>query len=65
MLDLAYLDTEQLRILLLDSRGQLAEKVTSYQGTVNRAVTRAAEFFRPAVIRNCLASSEWRPNAET
>jgi DNA repair protein RadC len=53
MLDLAYLDTEQLRILLLDGRGQLVEKVSSYQGTVNRAVTRAAEIFRPAVIRNC------------
>ena len=53
MLDLAYLDTEQLRILLLDSRGQLVEKVASYQGTVNRAVARAAEIFRPAVIRNC------------
>jgi DNA repair protein RadC len=53
MLDLAYLDTEQLRILLLDGRGQLVEKISSTQGTVNRAVARAAEIFRPAVIRNC------------
>jgi len=53
MLDLAYLDTEQMRILLLDSKGQLVERVNSYQGTVNSAVMRAAEIFRPAIIRNC------------
>ncbi len=53
MLDLAYLDTEQMRILLLDSKSQLVEKVNSYQGTVNSAVMRAAEIFRPAIIRNC------------
>jgi DNA repair protein RadC len=53
MLDMAYLDTEQLRILLLDSKSQLVEKVNLYQGTANSAVLRAAEIFRPAVIRNC------------
>ncbi len=53
MLDLAYLDTEQMRILLLDAKSQLVEKVSSYQGTVNSSVMRTAEIFRPAVIRNC------------
>jgi DNA repair protein RadC len=53
MLDMAYLDTEQMRILLLDSKGQLVEKANLYQGTANSAVLRAAEVFRPAVIRNC------------
>lgn len=53
MLDLAYLDTEQMRILLLDRKSQLVEKVNSYQGTVDGAVMRAAEIFRPAIIRNC------------
>ena len=53
MLDLAYLDTEQMRILLLDAKSQLVEKISSYQGTVNSAVLRAAEIFRPAIIRNC------------
>src|SRR6266568_1671619 len=33
MLDLAYLDTEQMRILLLDAKSQLVEKVSLYQGT--------------------------------
>jgi DNA repair protein RadC len=53
MLEMAYLDTEQVRILLLDSKGQLVEKISSYQGTANSSVLRAAEVFRPAVIRNC------------
>jgi DNA repair protein RadC len=53
MLDLAYLDTEQTRILLLDARGQVIEKASMYQGTANSSVLRAAEVFRPAIIRNC------------
>jgi DNA repair protein RadC len=53
MLDLAYLDTEHMRILLLDAKGQLIEKVNLYQGTANSAVLRAAEVFRPAIVRNC------------
>src|SRR5437763_14822155 len=55
MLEMAYLDNEQMRILLLDSKGQLVEKVSLYQGTANSSVLRAAEIFRPAVIRNCPA----------
>jgi DNA repair protein RadC len=53
MLDMAYLDSEQMRILLLDSKSQLVEQVSRYQGTVNSAVLRTAEIFRPAIIRNC------------
>ena len=53
MLDLAYLDTEQTRILLLDARGQVVEKASLYQGTAISSVLRAAEIFRPAIIRNC------------
>lgn len=55
MLEMAYLDNEQMRILLLDSKGQLVEKVSLYQGTVNSSVLRTAEIFRPAIIRNCPA----------
>jgi DNA repair protein RadC len=55
MLEMAYLDSEQMRILLLDSKGHLVEKVSLYQGTANSSVLRAAEIFRPAVIRNCPA----------
>ena len=55
MLDMAYLDTEQMRVLVLDARGQLVEKVSLYQGTANSSVLRAAEVFRPAILRNCPA----------
>ncbi len=53
MLEMAYLDTEQTRILLLDARGQLIEKASMYQGTAISSVLRAAEVFRPAILRNC------------
>jgi DNA repair protein RadC len=53
MMDMAYLDAEQTRVLLLDAKGQLVEKVSLYQGTANSSVLRAAEVFRPAVIRKC------------
>src|SRR5947209_4730144 len=55
MLEMAYLDSEQMRVLVLDAKGQLVEKVSLYQGTANSSVLRAAEIFRPAVIRNCPA----------
>jgi hypothetical protein len=32
MMDMAYLDTEQIRVLLLDGWGHLVEKVSLYQG---------------------------------
>ncbi len=47
MPEMAYLDTEQMRVLVLDSKGQLVEKVNLYQGTANSSVLRAAEVFRP------------------
>jgi DNA repair protein RadC len=53
MMDMAYLDAEQTRVLLLDARGQLVEKVSPYQGTANSSVLRAAEVFRPAILRKC------------
>lgn len=53
MLEMAYLDYEQLRILLLDTKNQVVENISRYHGTVNSSVMRAAEIFRPAVIRNC------------
>ncbi|HLX56650.1 MAG TPA: DNA repair protein RadC [Ktedonobacteraceae bacterium] len=53
MLEMAYLGTEQMCILLLDAKSQLVEKASLYQGTANSTALRAAEVFRPAVIRNC------------
>ena len=53
MQDMMYLDHEQIRILVLDTKNQVIENISRYQGTVNSSVLRTAEIFRPAVIRNC------------
>ncbi len=53
MLDMSYLDHEQLRILVLDTKNQVVDNIDRYKGTVNSSVLRASEIFRPAVTRNC------------
>ncbi len=53
MMDMCFLDHEQMRILVLDTKNQVVENISRYRGTVNSSVLRAAEIFRPAVIRNC------------
>jgi DNA repair protein RadC len=53
MMEMTFLDHEQMRILILDTKNQVVENISRYQGTVNSSVLRAAEIFRPAVIRNC------------
>ena len=53
MLEMTYLDHEQMRILVLDTKNQVVENTSRYRGTVNSSVLRAAEVFRPAVVRNC------------
>ncbi len=50
-MDMMYLDTEQMRVLVLDTKNQVLANVCLYQGTVNSAVLRAAEIFRPAIAR--------------
>nr|HET6902566.1 DNA repair protein RadC [Ktedonobacteraceae bacterium] len=55
MMEMTYLDHEQIRILILDTKNRVVENITRYQGTVNGSVLRAAEIFRPAIIRNCPA----------
>src|SRR5260221_11152558 len=46
---------EQMRILILDTKNQVVENISCYQGTVNSSVLRAAEIYRPAILRNCPA----------
>src|SRR6266571_2092905 len=53
MMEMTHLDHEQMRILILDTKNQVIENISRYQGTVNSSVLRAAEIFRPAIIRNC------------
>ena len=55
MMEMAFLDHEQMRILVLDTKNRVVENISRYQGTVNSSVLRAAEVYRPAVIRNCPA----------
>ncbi len=55
MMEMAFLDHEQMRILILDTKNHVVENINRYQGTVNSSVLRAAEIYRPAIIRNCPA----------
>ncbi len=53
MMEMTFLDHEQMRILILDTKNQVVENIQRYQGTVNSSVLRAAEVYRPAILRNC------------
>ncbi len=53
MPEMAYLEYEQLRILVLDTKNRVVDNRTLYQGTAHSSVLRAAEIFRTAIIRNC------------
>src|SRR5260370_17364729 len=55
MLDMAYLDYEQLRVIVLDTKNRVVDNSPLYRGTINSSVLRAAEIFRPAIVRNCPA----------
>jgi DNA repair protein RadC len=51
MPDMAFLEFEQLRVIVLDTRNQVIENVPLYKGTINSSVLRAAEIFRLAIVR--------------
>ena len=53
MAELSYLDHEEMRVLLLDTKNTLVGNLLCYWGTVNSTVTRVAELFRPAITRQC------------
>ncbi len=55
MLDMAYLDYEQLRVIVLDTKNRVVDNSPLYRGTINSSVLRAAEIFRLAIVRNCPA----------
>ena len=50
--DMLPLVQEQLRVLLLNTKQDVIDVVTVYQGTVNAASTRIAEMLRPAILVN-------------
>lgn len=48
-LDMADLEQEQLRVIVLDTKNHVVRVVTVYQGNVNSAQVRIGELFRDAV----------------
>lgn len=55
MPDMAHLEQEQLRLLLLDTKNRVLAAPTLYQGNVNTTVVRVAELFREAIRCNSTA----------
>lgn len=51
--DMALLDQERLRVVLLNARNQVVGTPEIYRGSVNSAHVRVAEVLRPAVRENC------------
>ena len=50
---MAFLDHEEMRVLVLNSKNQVVANLLLYKGTVNSSVMRIAEVFRPAITRKC------------
>jgi DNA repair protein RadC len=53
LLDMAFLEQEQLRVLLLNTKNQVVGSSTVYQGSLNASVVRVGELFSDAVRQNC------------
>ena len=53
--DMAFLEQEYLRVLLLTTKNQVVDVVDVSRGTVNTTQTRPAEVFREAIRRTCPA----------
>ncbi len=55
MAEMAFLEQEHLRVVLLNTRNQVLAIPEVYRGNVNTAVVRVAEVFRDAVREGCPA----------
>jgi DNA repair protein RadC len=53
--ELACLEREELRVLLLSTSNRVLDIVPLYKGTLNGSLVRAAEVFKPAVLANAAA----------
>ena len=51
--EMEYLDHEEMRELLLDTRLHVVSNLLLYQGTINSSVLRTAEIYLPAITRKC------------
>jgi DNA repair protein RadC len=54
-IEMAALEQEQLRVVLLDTRHRILGTRTIYQGTTNQAQVRVGEVFRDAIRQNATA----------
>jgi DNA repair protein RadC len=54
-IEMAALEQEQLRVVLLDTKHRILGTRTVYQGSVNQAQVRVAEVFRDAIRQNATA----------
>lgn len=52
MQEMAFLDHEELRVLVLDTKNYVIANVLLYKGTINSSVLRVSELFRLAIKRN-------------
>lgn len=54
-IEMAALEQEELRVVLLDTKHRIMRTLTVYRGSVNQAQVRVAEVFRDAVRQNATA----------
>ena len=55
MIEMALLEQEHLRVILLDSKNRVVDTPTVYVGSLNLSVVRVGELFREAIRANCAA----------
>jgi DNA repair protein RadC len=55
MVDMAHLDQEELRTVLLDTKNQVHGIVTIYRGSLNASMVRVSEVYKAALRRNSAA----------
>lgn len=55
MSEMAFLEQEHLRVLLLDTRNRVISIPTVYIGSLNASIVRVGELFRPAIKENAAA----------
>lgn len=55
MAEMGFLDQEQLRVVLLNSKNQVISVTEVYKGSVSTSLIRTSELFREAVRENCPA----------
>jgi len=56
MYEMSALDREQLRVMLLNTRNQVLEIKTLYQGSLNSSTVRVGEIFKQAIVKNAAAA---------